>query len=350
MPSLPYNDGKNITAPHVVILGAGASKASFPKGEASGLEVPLMNDIIRVLGISDIFRCHGIGINNNDFESIYDQLVTDRKNINLINKIEKKVYTYFNCLNLPESTTIYDYLVLSLRETDIIATLNWDPFLAQAYKRNCHVGNMPQIVFLHGNVGIGLCENYKMIGFIDQLCNKCGQPLKPSKLLYPVKHKRYNEDIFIKDQWDRLRDKLQTAYFITIFGYRAPNTDIEAKQLMIEVWNNNPTKDYAQIEIINTQAKKELKETWKDFMVRQHYWIHGDIFNSYLFTHPRRSCDAFFYATLRNKPWKDNPLPKFDTLDELHHWIKPLILEEERYKSNGERFKSIVCPPIVKEF
>jgi hypothetical protein len=262
----------------------------------------------------------------------------------LINKIEEKVYTYFNCLNLPESTTIYDYLVLSLRETDIIATFNWDPFLAQAYKRNCHVGNMPQIVFLHGNVGVGLCEKDKMIGFIDQLCNKCGQPLKPSKLLYPVKHKQYNDDIFIKDQWDRLRDKLQTAYLITIFGYRAPNTDIEAKQLMIEVWNNNPTKDYAQIEIINTQAKKELKETWKDFMVRQHYCIDGNIFNSYLFTHPRRSCDAFFNASLQNKPWKNNPFPKFGTLDELHYWIKPLILEEERYKSNGERFKSIVCP------
>jgi hypothetical protein len=43
-------------------------------------------------------------------------------------------------LKLPEEATIYDYLVLSLRSPDIIATFNWDPFLYQAFERNRHIG------------------------------------------------------------------------------------------------------------------------------------------------------------------------------------------------------------------
>ncbi|MFA6472936.1 MAG: hypothetical protein WCU00_12945 [Candidatus Latescibacterota bacterium] len=346
MPSIPKNDGKIILAPHVVILGAGASKAAFPEGEANGLQLPLMQDFIDIVGLTDLLKKDGIDANNKNFENIYDDLFSEDIHKRTIKKIEEKVYNYFSLMKLPESLTIYDYLVLSLRETDMIATFNWDPFLAQAYNRNKHVGNMPQIAFLHGNVGIGLCERDKGIGFIDQLCIKCNSPLQPTKLLYPIKHKDYENDIFIKDQWNRLRQSLNFAYYITIFGYSAPTTDVEAKQLMIEVWNENPTKEFAEIEIVDIKHQKELIESWNDFIVRHHYATNKDIFFSYLFTHPRRSCDAFFSSTLQNEPWKDNPYPKFDTLDELHRWIQPLILEERKYQYLGEKFSRKPCPSL----
>src|ERR1700722_15150472 len=78
----------------------------------------------------------------------------------LIKRIEDIIENYFAFMQLPEEATIYDYLILSLREKDIIATFNWDPFLAQAFARNMEVigfRNMPKIVFLHGNVAMGVC-------------------------------------------------------------------------------------------------------------------------------------------------------------------------------------------------
>ena len=36
---------------HVVILGAGASKASFPDGDSNGYKLPLMNDFAKKKGL-----------------------------------------------------------------------------------------------------------------------------------------------------------------------------------------------------------------------------------------------------------------------------------------------------------
>ena len=46
----------------------------------------------------------------------------------------RSAYDYFAMLRLPDSPTLYDYLILSTM--DIIATFNWDPFLLQAYVCN----------------------------------------------------------------------------------------------------------------------------------------------------------------------------------------------------------------------
>ncbi len=35
--------------PHVLILGAGASKASFPQGDGNGRKLPLMNELSDVI-------------------------------------------------------------------------------------------------------------------------------------------------------------------------------------------------------------------------------------------------------------------------------------------------------------
>lgn len=50
--------------------------------------------------------------------------------------------------------------------------------------------------------------------------------------MYPVDQKDYNSDPFIKGQWDALANKLKIAERVTVFGYSAPKTDIEAIELL----------------------------------------------------------------------------------------------------------------------
>jgi hypothetical protein len=45
------------------------------------------------------------------------------------------VREYFAQLELPVEPTIYDALLLSLRDKDAVFTFNWDPFLFQAHLR-----------------------------------------------------------------------------------------------------------------------------------------------------------------------------------------------------------------------
>lgn len=42
-------------APHVVLLGAGASKAALPNGDRHGRQVPLLGDVATELGVASLF-------------------------------------------------------------------------------------------------------------------------------------------------------------------------------------------------------------------------------------------------------------------------------------------------------
>jgi hypothetical protein len=243
-------------------------------------------------------------------------------------------------LQLPDEATLYDYLILSLREKDLIATFNWDPFLAQAYRRNLKVAKLPEILFLHGNVEIGTCLAHQKKGWLMQKCPECGKPLEPSRLLYPVRQKNYNDDAFIKNEWDILRVYLKHAYFITIFGYSAPVTDVEAKRLMLDEWRENQIRWLAQIEIIDVKPRHQLETSWKDFLItrdyRRNYSITTDLFDTQAFRYARRSCDALGMATLQQEPFSENPLPLTSELKELQEWVKPLVEEEEEGRFSGK--------------
>lgn len=54
----------------------------------------------------------------------------------------------------------------------------------------------------------------------------------PTKLLYPIGDKNYNNNPFIKEQWNVLIQKINQAYALTIFGYGAPKSDVAAINLM----------------------------------------------------------------------------------------------------------------------
>jgi hypothetical protein len=101
---------------------------------------------------------------------------------------------------------------------------------------------------------------------------------------------------------------------------------------MLNVWNKNTVRDFAQLEVIDIKTKTELKRTWRDFIVRENFGSYSNLFQTYMFTHPRRTCDAFAGATMQQRPWKDNPMPQFQTLKQLQEWISPLLQEEEQYQ------------------
>ena len=56
--------------PHVVILGAGASLAVFPNGDANGISLPLLYDFIRQLGLEKDLKHYQIDYKGQNFEDI----------------------------------------------------------------------------------------------------------------------------------------------------------------------------------------------------------------------------------------------------------------------------------------
>ncbi len=336
--------------PHVVILGAGASRAAFPNGDKNGIKLPLMSDFVETIGLEDILRTNNISYKGLNFEDLYDDLSRKYEGAPFIDELNVRIHDYFAQLRLPDDLTIYDKLVLSLRGKDLIATFNWDPFLAQAYQRNSHIAELPKMVFLHGNVTAGVCFKDKVKGYVGARCLLCGDWFKRTRLLYPTRRKGYTIDPFIKNEWYELEIYLKDAYFLTIYGYSAPKTDIEAIDLMQKIWLKNKRRDIAEIDIIDIKSKDELDRTWDDFIVRSHNFSVNDFEQCYLSRYPRRSCEGLFMATIQNQPWKDNYSLDCNTLEELHDWIRPLVLEEKALKDEQKGFCGLPYSELRKKY
>ena len=315
---------------HVVILGAGASIASTLRNpEPCGKLLPSMDNFIDVVGLAKIIDSIDIDCRSGNFEEIYSCLSIKHANSRLIQEIEQKVASYFRSLALPTTPTIYDYLLLALRPKDLVATFNWDPFLFQAFTRNCHVADMPYLSFLHGNVAVGYSAEDQRAGPAGMYSKTTGHEFVPTRLLYPVTHKNYNRDAFIAHEWDRLKRWLQEAKRITIFGYGAPVTDVEAVDLMSNAWGDPHLRKLEQIEIIDVQPRGLVIDRWRRFIHTHHYDYLTDYFQSSLALFPRRTGERFVHQFQAMTPaeafQEPNPIPvRFDTLEALWEWHKSL--------------------------
>jgi hypothetical protein len=302
---------KRITAPHVVILGAGASLAAFPSGDRNGRQLPLMKNIVNVVGLQDEMRTIHPHLHN-DFEALYSRLFSDDPNAEIVHTIERRIQDYFSNLELPDHTTLYDLLLLSLREKDVIFTFNWDPFLFDARARLVSVAPLPTIYHLHGNVRMGTCVDCGDYGALGENCSECGDAFSPSKLLFPVEEKDYADNTFIQHQWSLVAKKLSEAWYVTIFGYSAPRTDQEAMRIFTNAWKENGhQKSIERLEIIDVRDQEELSSQWMGFAHYRHCDIRGSYFESILATYPRRTCEALGYMGLDGEfvepiPWPRN--------------------------------------------
>lgn len=343
MPKLPALDIRfNVNhSPHVVILGAGASVAACPRGDVNGLRLPLMANLVSVLGLEPLLSKAGIeqsGAGN--FELIYERIASDGAFRDLRIEVDAIVRGYFGSLRLPEEVTVYDQLLLSLRPKDLVATFNWDPFLLQAYARNQHLG-LPQIVFLHGSVNLGYCPQHRRKGYLTQNCETCSRPFEPSPILFPISKKEYRTHPLLASEWDELTTTLRHAHLLTIFGYAAPSSDAAAREIFIQAWDGNETRELAQIEVVDILPGRFLYERWSDLIVSHHWAPFKRFGHVWQFNHPRRSCETFAFATLQQDPWASTPIPHFRRLDRLQEWVRPFLKEEEALE-----LEKIPLPPI----
>jgi len=330
--------------PHLVILGAGASKDSMPNGDAEGKPLPVMNEFISTLGLTDyIGRIEGVPKTDN-IEDVYSWLANQEQFAKERFVVENEIREYFSNITLPNTLTKYDLLVLSLRQKDCIATFNWDGLLVQAYQRMQKItSDLPQMVFLHGNVEVGYCPKCNTYGYWFAKCHKCGEQLQEVPLLYPVKNKNYQKDEFISEQWKILDDYISKAALITIYGYSAPKTDIEAINIIKKAFARLGTPRYFDIVEIIEHPKfdtKNISEAWLDLseMARDHLKLRRSVFDSYMFKNPRRSLEFLHKNRIASSWWGESTI-KFtpddiekDNTFALETKVMPLL--ENEYSGN----------------
>lgn len=325
---------------HVVILGAGASIASTMRNpERNGKRLPSMDNFVEVLGLEDIVAKVPENLKAENFEKLYGNLHSENPKNKILLEIERRIKEYFGGMELPDEPTIYDYMMLSLRGKDLIATFNWDPFLFQAFVRNAKFTNdLPRLSFLHGNVAIGYSKEDKRSGPVGMYMRNNGGYMEPTKLLYPVEQKNYNDDEFINMEWERATywlSKESRTVRVTIFGYGAPESDVEAVSLLNNAWGTPDERDMEQFEIIDITPEAELRERWNGFIHTHHYDVTKSYFGSSLAANPRRTSESYFSHYKPLTPSQafrgNNPIPdNFKTLQELWDWHKPLLEAEER--------------------
>lgn len=310
--------------PHVVILGAGASYAAFPEGDRNGRKLPLMNNFLEVLDIEDLISRTGLSFASTNFEDIYSEIHKNPDLNDIRKELENVVYDYFQGMELPDQPTIYDHLVLSLRNKDYIATFNWDPFLVQAIRRNGERFKMPRTLFLHGNVEVGYCKGGHMMGKNGGNCHHCGEPLTRTNLLYPVGEKNYHLDDFISRQWEIMAELLKHTFMVSIFGYGAPTSDASAIALLKKAWGKVESRNMEEFEIIDVRDEDDLRETWSPFIHTHHYRVEKSFYNSWIANHPRRTGEAYINQFINAQFIENNPLPRNANFKELWAWYDRL--------------------------
>lgn len=323
--------------PHVVVLGAGASCAAIPNGDKYGRKISAMSGFIDQLGLTDLLSKVDIHTKSDNLEDIYMEL--DERSAQDVDcacvkeELECAIHKYMSEFYLPDAPTVYDFLVMSLTRKDLIATFNWDPFLVQAIGRALkYTNNIPQVCFLHGNVAVGFCEDDNLMGNVGMTC-KCGKILRPMRLLFPVKKKDYNSDVAISKSWKVLSNALEIAYMVTIFGYSAPKSDVEAVSMMKKAWGSVSKRNLEEIEIIDIRDEDEIVNSWNQFIHTHHYSYHTNFFGSTLAHCPRRTCEATF-DRLMNCIWLDGSKGFKEGMGfaDIEGVIRGLIEEEERVK------------------
>ncbi len=310
--------------PHVVLLGAGASRASFLHGDRNGRKLPLMDELPEILGGTWAKLASGSKAPSGNFEEQYSWMKSNIDISTELNHIEERLKGYFRALKLPDSPTIYDYLILGLRKGDVIGTFNWDPLLIQAHERNRGVCDLPDLRFLHGCVSYTTCEEHDVLGSDGQVCPVCKSRLVTGQLLYPNADKDYAGNSFIWRDWEVVQEAIKASFHLTIFGYSAPETDYNARNLLLDAWGDEESRGSCHVELIDTASSDELSETWKDFIPYDHMMHESDFFDSSVARWPRRTSEWKLRASFYGMPTEDIGPLNTNSLQELQEWFHDL--------------------------
>ena len=322
--------------PHVVLLGAGASRATCPNGDRRGRSLPLMGDLVDVLNLRSVLGPLGAIVDDENFETVYSKLGA-RRYAEIRQSVKQSVADYFSILELPRGSTIYDKLLLSLRRGDAVFTFNWDPFLYDAYMRNRGLVALPSIFFLHGNVRIGACPTHlERWGLRHLPCPDCGVPFRDVPLLYPVEKKGYSSsDPYIAASWRCAREFLREAFVVTIFGYSGPQSDREALDLLKSAWLARSDRKFEHVEVVDIAPKDDLWTRWTEFTPTSHLHVVKSYEQSFVGRWPRRSQENVFRAMAYGLPSANSPLANVSDLTELQTEVGE-IAKDERGDGRGQ--------------
>jgi hypothetical protein len=307
--------------PHVVVLGAGASKAALPAGDKTGRMIPLMDDLPKILGEDWERLVHSADPPPGNFESTFSWIRCSGRFDAQLSHIEEIIESYFSNLELPDHPSIYDYLVLGLRAKDVIATFNWDPFLMQAHQRNRSTCGLPDIRFLHGNVASATCREHDVLGAPTESCPFCWKRLERGRLFFPDANKDYAKDSIVHRDWSRVTAQLKKAFHLTIFGYSGPATDFNARKLLLHGWGQTPMRDFNHVEMIDTADDDVLRSRWDEFIPYDHEMIVRDFWDSSIARWPRRTAEWKIAASFYGVPTENLGPFRTDSICDLQTWF-----------------------------
>lgn len=296
------------------------------------MPLPLMNELVDAVDLRGLLGQGGISWDseNRSFEDLYSELSATPHHDAIRELIERQIRSYFSQLRPPEAPGMYDRLILSLRPKDVIATFNWDPFLIHAAYRNREFHDrFPKLLFLHGSVASAYCEEHQLHGVTGSTCPHCSEPLVPTPLLFPVAKKDYTAHPAIAHAWGHLQHALANAQMITVFGYSAPVSDVDARLLLQDAWGTANTRKFEQIEIIDIRPEDELLTAWDSFIHSHHYDVFRTLQESWVSKHPRRTGEAYLSQYIEAKFIDDDPLPEASDFEALWNAVRELISHED---------------------
>ena len=149
-------------------------------------------------------------------------------------------------------------------------------------------------------------------------------------MLYPIEKKNYFDgNSYTASSWKDAEDEFSKAFTITIFGYSAPTSDIEAVEILKKSWLEKSNRKFEHVKVIDTLESETLYERWKAFTPTLHLKPVSSFEESRLWSWPRRSCEALLFPMSQGMPCEAFPLPETDSLNELQNFIKEIARYEE---------------------
>jgi hypothetical protein len=118
---------------------------------------------------------------------------------------------------------------------------------------------------------------------------------------------------------------------VTIFGYRAPVSDVAAIDEFKHAWGTPDVRQFEQFEIIGPPGSdhEATRARWHDFIHTHHYDIWEDYFDSRIAHHPRRTGEIYFRRHVQANFVDVNPVPQDLDLGATIDWYSQLM-EYER--------------------
>lgn len=308
---------------HLVILGAGSTIATIPKGDKNGeFSYTLDNLLNDKCFASFVEKVQALDYQIDDVEALCNQLY--KENRPLYDEFESLVLKKYASLELPDGFTILDRLVLSLTPNDAIISFNWDDLVIQAYQRMSEYvpeEMLPILAFPHGNAQAVYDNKHYTSKRIVTSTSLFDSPLN-----MPVDEIDYKSDVFINSQWHILDFFMRNAQMVTFFGYRGPDSDEQDLKHLDELFAKNEICDKIEIIDKDQESAVEVAKRLERFKMQPN-WLYpcADFWHSTIAKYPRRTL-----SVLDNWNYSVRTSAKEESLAEFLKHIGPLIEEEQK--------------------